>query len=164
MPEIVRNIGCLSTSLVSVYTVDCTNKNRNRIVAIPTKYVSDITSDVTIDDFVYNLEIAISPTDPFSSDYIGKQIKVFEHQRKLYTLTDNRIITGSIKSYREVILSYADKGNWKYAFDLCMKVYKGDYQYLADVPTSKQQKDMLMHPFINSLVKRFLGQIQCRGG
>lgn len=118
-------------------------------------------TDVTKEDFVYNLDVAISPTDPYSSDYIGKQIRVYEHQRKLYVLTDNKIFSGVIKSYREVILGFSDKANWKYAFDLCMKVFKGQYQYLADVPATKQQKEMILHPFINTLVKRFLGQVQC---
>lgn len=130
-------------------------------MALPTKHVSEVVADVSKDDFVYNLDVAISPTDPFSSDYIGKQIKVFEHQRKLYVLTDNKIFSGVIKSYREVILGFSDKSNWKYSFDLCMKVFKGQYQYLADVPTTKQQKEMILHPFINTLVKRFLSQIQC---
>ena len=129
-------------------------------MAIPNKHVIEQASDVTRDDFVYNLDIAITSTDPTCSDYIGKQIKVFEHQRKLFVLSDNRIVTGSIKSYKEVIMAYADTQNWKYSFDLFMKVYKGQYQYLADVPPSRQQKEILMHPFINSLVKRFLTQCQ----
>lgn len=127
-------------------------------MALCSRHVSEVKRDVENNDFVYQMDIAVNPINAVSTEYLSKQIKVMESQKKVYLLSDNKIITGTIKSYKDVIMEFAEKRNWKYALDLSVKVFQGQYQFLGDVPPSLKEKEVLMHPFINSLVKRFLMQ------
>lgn len=120
--------------------------------------MSESNQDVEKSDFVYKMEVTINPTHAYSADYLSKQIKVMESQKKIYVLTDNKITYGLIKSFRDVIMEFAEKNKWKYALDLSIKIFQGQFQFLADVPPSPKEKEVIMHPFINSLVKRFINQ------
>ena len=113
---------------------------------------------------MYQLDIALAPIDKFSSELIGRQIKLMESQKKIYVMTENQTISGNIKSYRDAIAHFMKLNKRKNALDLCIKIYRGEFEYLGDVPASPEQKKSLLHPYIKEVVASFVRESYGRCG
>ena len=116
------------------------------------------TQDISKREFVYQMDISLEPIDKLSSDLIARQIKLMDTQKKIYILNNNKVLTASIRSYKDAIKYFVGNNQWKNVLDLCIKIYKGEYQYLGDVPASLEQKKSILHPYIKEIVVLFVKQ------
>jgi hypothetical protein len=152
LPEPIRNIGFLTPTVVSIYT------NQNRLCAIGVKTVVSL-REVTRTDLVYSVDINIRPVEEFSGDYLDRQIKRLENQKKIFVLSDGKMYAGSVQSYKTVIMNLAENDQWKNALDLTKKIYLGEFEYLGDIPASKEMRKSILVPFAKELVIRFVRDV-----